>query len=82
MDFAGLGGEFERQLLKAVMVDVRKVTTVEQRKGVETYHFMRDHWEFHGPDGFYWNGSAETGWGARYHGWTAWLKQNHPSMVE
>lgn len=37
------------------------------------WHFQRDDWEFHGPDGFYWNGSATNAWEARYKGWMAWL---------
>lgn len=39
-----------------------------------TYHFMGDHWEFHGPDKFYWHGSADGAYDARYKGWMAWLK--------
>ena len=31
---------------------------INLRKDAWVWHFHRDHWEFHGPDRFYWNGSA------------------------
>ncbi len=34
----------------------------------------RDHWEFHGPNNFYWNGSAGNAYEARYKGWSEWLE--------
>lgn len=34
----------------------------------------RDHWEFHGPGGYYWHGSATNAFEARYKGWMAWLR--------
>ena len=33
----------------------------------------RDHWEFHGPGGYYWHGRAGNAYDARYKGWMAWL---------
>jgi hypothetical protein len=33
----------------------------------------RRHWEFHGPDSFYWHGRAENAYDARYKGWSAWI---------
>ena len=47
---------------------------INLNKDAYTYHFHRDHWEFHGPDKFYWHGSAGNGWDARYKGWMAWLR--------
>ncbi len=47
---------------------------VNLRKDAWVYHYGRDHWEFHGPDKFYWNGDAGNAYDARYHGWMAWLK--------
>lgn len=38
------------------------------------YDLGHDHWEFHGPDEFYWHGSAGNAYDARYHGWMAWLR--------
>lgn len=35
----------------------------------------RDHWEFHGPDDFYWHGSASDAYEARFKGWHAWLEK-------
>lgn len=45
-------------------------------KDAWTYHFHRDHWEFHGPDSFYWHGSADNAYEARYKGWMAWLRKS------
>ena len=44
-------------------------------KDAWVWHFHRDHWEFHGPDGFYWHGSADNAYDARAHGWSAWLRK-------
>jgi hypothetical protein len=38
------------------------------------YCFGRGHWEFHGPDVFYWHGRASSAYHARYRGWMAWLQ--------
>jgi hypothetical protein len=38
------------------------------------YHFGGDHWEFHGPDKFYWHGSAGNAYDARANGWQSWLR--------
>lgn len=67
---------FSRLMLSSVMEDVRKATTVEQRKSVWTYHFGSGHWEFHGPDGFYWHGEADSAYDARAKGWSAWLDRH------
>jgi hypothetical protein len=39
------------------------------------YCVGRDHWEFHGPDEFYWHGSATNAYEARYKGWMSWLER-------
>lgn len=46
-----------------------------------TYHFQRDHWEFHivndptrGIYPFYWHGRAFNAYEARYKGWMAFLQ--------
>lgn len=75
-----MNSAFSRSLLSLIMKDVRKVTTPAERKEAWTYHFNRDHWEFHGPKDFYWNGAAGDGWHARYCGWEAWMKKHHPEM--
>lgn len=72
--------DFCRTLLSLAMEDVRKVTTAQQRKDVWVYRCMRDHWEFHGPDDFYWHGSADNAYDARAKGWHAWLAQFHPEL--
>lgn len=33
-----------------------------------------DQWEFHGPEGYFWHGTATNAYEARYDGWCAWLK--------
>ena len=67
---------FSRLMLSSVMEDVRKATTAEQRKSVWTYHFGSGHWEFHGPDSFYWHGEADSAYDARAKGWSAWLDRH------
>jgi len=65
-----------RLLLKIVMQDVVKYTTVAQRKaawghktsGIRTV-------EFHGPDGFYWTGQGCCLWATKANGWMAWLER-------
>lgn len=47
---------------------------INLRKDAWVWHFQRDHWEFHGPNEFYWNGSASNAFEARYKGWMAWLR--------
>lgn len=66
---------FSRELLKKVMEDIRTVTTAAERKDAWVYHFGRDDWEFHGPDGYYWWGSADNAYDARQQGWSAWWKK-------
>lgn len=47
---------------------------INLRKDAWVWHFQRDHWEFHGPAEFYWQGSAANAYDARYKGWMAWLR--------
>lgn len=63
---------FCRTLLRSVMKDINPVTTVAERKSAWVYHFGRGHWEFHGPDEFYWDGRADNAYDARAKGWLAW----------
>jgi len=39
-----------------------------------TYHYGKDDWEFHAPDGYCWYGSANGAYDARAQGWMAWLE--------
>lgn len=66
---------FCRLLLKMTMEVIKPLTTVAERKAAWVYHFERDSWEFHGPDGFYWHGSADNAYDARAQGWEAWRLQ-------
>lgn len=66
---------FSRSMLRSAHTLVKvKFPNVNLKTGAWTYHFHRDSWEFHGPDGFYWNGNAGNAYDARYQGWMAWLK--------
>ena len=65
---------FCRTLLSLVMEDVKKVTTAADRKAAWVYRSMKDHWEFHGPDGFYWHGSADNAYDARAKGWARYVE--------
>lgn len=69
---------FCRILLRGVMDDVKKHTTAETRKAAWVYHFNGDTWEFHGPNGFYWHGSADNAYDARAQGWQSWLDSLTP----
>ena len=68
--------DFCRVLLRLVMEDVRKHTTVRQRRRAWAHRvgLGRDGYEFHGPDNFYWHGRADCLWHARVNGWTRWLE--------
>lgn len=65
---------FARTLLRLALADVNPLTTVAERKAVWVYDFGRDHWEFHGPNGYYWHGSADNAYAARAQGWSHWLE--------
>lgn len=68
---------FCRELLKGVMVDVRKHTTAAERRAAWVYctirHAGKNEFEFHGPNEFYWHGRADSAADARQKGWSAWL---------
>jgi hypothetical protein len=66
--------DFCRTLLAQIKPDLKRAKR-KMFKDAWVYHFRRDHWEFHGPDNFYWNGSAGNAYEARYKGWMAWLEQ-------
>ena len=67
---------FTRSLLsEGVKLVRRHFPAIKTRKDAWVYHFRRDHWEFHGPDNFYWHGSAGDAYEARYKGWMAWLQK-------
>lgn len=63
---------FGRALLAQVKPDVedagKRIT-----KDAWVWCAGRDHWEFHGPDNYYWHGRAGNAYEARYKGWSAWL---------
>lgn len=65
---------FSRALLAQVIPAV-KAAGKRVTKDAWVWHFNRDHWEFHGPDDFYWNGRAGNAYEARYKGWSAWLEK-------
>jgi hypothetical protein len=66
---------FTRSLLSMGHKTVKeRFPDVNLRKDAWVYDHGRNHWEFHGPDKFYWHGSAGTAYEARYKGWMAWLE--------
>lgn len=67
---------FGRQLLK-LGTDVLKKHFPKMRPVKDAWVWCagRDHWEFHGPDNFYWHGSAGNAYEARYKGWNAWMRK-------
>ena len=68
---------FCRLYVKEVMKAVRKYTTAEQRKKAWAWKMdsLGRTGEFHGPDDFYWHGSAHCLWEARAKGWEAWMQK-------
>lgn len=73
---------FCRGLLRLVMVDVKERTTPKQRKDAWVYRVDSSTWEFHGPDKYYWYGSADNAYDARAQGWSHWLEDEHPAPPE
>lgn len=68
---------FTRSLLASVHADVKKFSPqTHLRKEAWVWCAGRDHWEFHGPDEFYWHGSAGDAYDARAKGWMAWMAKN------
>lgn len=66
---------FTRALLKQGHAEVKKhFPELNLIKAAWVWHFSRDHWEFHGPNDFYWHGSAGDAYDARYKGWMAYLR--------
>jgi hypothetical protein len=74
--------DFCRTFLALVMTDVKQVTTTQERKDAWVYKCMKNHWEFHGPNEFYWHGSADNAYDARAKGWSAFLAKHHPDHGE
>jgi len=70
----GIDVAFCRALLASTHRDVRAAGITSPMKAAWVWHFQRDHWEFHGPDGFYWHGSAGNAYDARCKGWAAYLE--------
>lgn len=66
---------FSLALLKEGHKEVKKAfPKINLRRDAWVYDLGRNHWEFHGPDKFYWHGNAGNAWDARYKGWMAWLR--------
>ena len=63
---------FSRALL-AQIVPVVRDEGYRPLKDAWVWCAGRDHWEFHGPDDYYWHGSADNAYEARYKGWIAFL---------
>ena len=70
-----INAAFTRAVLSSVLPIVKKVTTPAERKEAWVYNHGRSHWEFHGPEEFYWHGTADNAADARSKGWYAWLDQ-------
>lgn len=64
---------FCRLYLKIVMEDVRKHVPKEDIKKSWGWSDRCGGFEFHGPDGFYWYGSASNMNEAKASGWMAYL---------
>lgn len=71
-----LDATFSQRMLVGIHKLVRKhfPRVLVKSPEIWTYNLGRDHWEFHGPDKFYWHGSAGGAYDCRCQGWMAWLK--------
>ena len=76
-DCDALDVAFSRALLSQVHGDVKAFRrAINLKSDAWVYRTMRDCWEFHGPDEFYWYGEASNAYEARHKGWSAWLKKS------
>jgi hypothetical protein len=67
---------FCRALLREAHAIVRVCAPwINLRRDAWVWHAGRGHWEFHGPDNFYWHGRSANAYDARYKGWMAWLEK-------
>ena len=68
--------DFCRALHTLTMADVREHTTAAQRKATWAYKFpgRRPIFEWHGPNGYRWEGRADCLWAAKVKGWGSWLE--------
>lgn len=68
--------DFDRASLVFVHAAVKNARpSTKLYKDAWVWYERRGRWEFHGPDKFYWYGSANSAYDARVQGWTAWLRQ-------
>jgi hypothetical protein len=80
---ASIDISFSRHLLALVQQDVRAFAPhIKTRKDAWVWCAGRDHWEFHGPDNYYWHGNACNAYEARANGWRAWLEKYSPGYAE
>ena len=80
--FNTINTTFCRSMLREATALVRAKFPDVKVRDAWTYHFRGDHWEFHGPDKFYWHGSASGAYDARYKGWMAWLASKGVDLDE
>jgi len=78
---ADINISFCRSLLTAVGKDIKAyVPGTRIYKDAWVWCAGRDHWEFHGPENYYWHGSADNAYDARAKGWQAWLHHKFPQL--
>lgn len=70
----GINARFSRAYLSDVLADVRLHHPTVARGEAWVYRTDRNSWEFHGPDKYYWYGSADNAYDARAKGWAVWLQ--------
>lgn len=67
---------FSRYLLNDLHKELkRRFPSIKLRKTWVWKIGRAGHWEFHGPDHFYWHGRAHNAYDARYKGWIAYLER-------
>jgi hypothetical protein len=72
---ANINVAFCRQLCVLIAPQVRAAVKAKGLKSKDAwvYKVGPGHWEFHFGE-FYWHGSADNAFDARYNGWSAWMR--------
>jgi hypothetical protein len=73
--------EFSRACLHQLAPSV-EAAGHRSMKDAWVWHDGHRHWEFHGPNKFYWYGRADNAYDARFKGWSAFLEKHNPTNGE
>ena len=66
--------DYTRSMLASITPDVRQHVAGVKLRDAWVYRVGKGHWEFHFRE-FYWHGSADDAFEARFKGWDAYLRK-------